>query len=76
MCYPCRHCGQCELKRPRAYGVCPLCGFDNGSDAVSCVRCGFDFPPKAGVSTGEARWSADGSEARSAGTVGVRPSFS
>lgn len=54
MCYPCRHCGQCELKRPRSYGVCPLCSFANDPHAETCERCGFAFPPRAGESqTGE-----------------------
>lgn len=59
MCYPCRHCGQCELKRPRPFGVCPLCGNDNGFDAVACTSCGFAFPPRAGEGGG-CRPSGDG----------------
>ena len=49
MCYPCRHCGRCELKRPRPLGVCPLCKHDNGLDVAACTRGGCVFPPKAGV---------------------------
>ena len=49
MCYPCRHCGKCELKKPRPLNICPLCKHPKSEADAICKTCGFRFPKKPGI---------------------------
>ena len=48
MCYPCKHCGQCEKGKTRPLEQCPLCNTVNETGAAVCKGCGFVFPPRPG----------------------------
>lgn len=53
MCYPCKNCGRCELKKPKVLGICLQCQTPNKAGALVCVACGKPLPPLPGISTTE-----------------------
>ena len=69
MCYPCRHCGKCELKKTPPFEHLPLCKHPKSETDAVCKNCGFRFPRKPGIKGKGRRSSAEPALRRSSAPV-------